>query len=445
MVPIGERILKSKLLRPLVRSAFDRKERLKTSSTRSFSPLIEEAIKSGKTLHKMDIGEPQETYPLYAQDAHDKAHDTFRSTKMGYGSTLGNKMLKDAVVEFYDKRFNVKIDPDWVVTTMGASESWTHLIPAALEPFDEILTFDPHYANFDITLGKMGNKFVVPEGDNSHVDVGSIRKTLKKNKNIKFIYLCNPDNPTGRMFTKNEILSLYELSEEFGLKIIWDDVYWNYNYNGNGPSSVFDIIREPSGSLDADKIANLTLASFDSLSKTAFVPGWRKGWAVIPDPQIRQYFMRSAMERGSTEVINEIASAYVLEELAKDNFKILDEQRDLYKRKRDLVHNSLLELKKSNLLNVDDHPPDGGLYITAELPFNAADFLEWSLTEYTGEIVTFVPLTTTTGSFHTDWSKGQSQIRFCYGMLEEKIPQAMEALTLQLASYNAFLSSKNIN
>jgi len=441
MVPIGERILRSRLLRPFVLSAFDRKDRLKTTSTRSFAPLIELAEKSGKTLHKMDLGEPQEIYPQYAQTAHDMAHDTFREKKMGYGSTMGSKILKDAVVEFYAERFGVKIDPEWVVTTMGASESWTHLIPAALEPFDEVLTFDPHYANFDITLGKMGNKFVVPEGDNSYVNVESIRKSLKKNKNIKFIYLCNPDNPTGRMFTKDEILSLYELAEEHDLKIIWDDVYWNYNYNKNEPSSVFDILREASGSMDQNKIASLTLASFDSLSKTAFVPGWRKGWAVIPDPDIRQNFMRSAMERGSTEVINEIASAYVLKELAKDDFKILNEQKELYRRKRDIVHNSLIELKKSNLIHVDDNPPDGGIYVTVELPFNAADFLEWSLTKYDGEIVTFVPLTTDTGSFHTDKSKGRNQIRFCYGMLEENIPKAMEALSLQLASYESFLVS----
>jgi len=142
------------------------------------------------------------------------------------------------------QRFEAKINPENLIIGLGASELFPILIDVITQPGDKIFTFDPHYANFDIPLPRKEVSFVAGKTDkNFHPVVAGLEKALKEDKEgkIKAVYLNSPANPTGAVYTIEEIKQMIDLALTHNLWLIWDGVYWNYNFTEN-PSSIFEVL-----------------------------------------------------------------------------------------------------------------------------------------------------------------------------------------------------------
>jgi len=408
-----------------------------STPTREFGPLIQEAISEGKIVYRADIGMPQEPYPDFVKQLLKEAIDEMGVA--GYGPEIA-PLFAQALINFYQKRFGVEVNPKNLIAGLGASELFPILIDVLTQPGDKIFTFDPHYANFDIPLPRKGVSFVAGKTDEKfHPVISDLEKALKEDEEgkIKAVYLNSPTNPTGAVYTREEIKQIIDLALTHNLWLIWDGVYWNYNFTKN-PSSIFEVLTDYSQE-DQEEIKK-RLVVLDSVSKTFFLCDWRLGWAVIFNPQVKQAVSSSANYRGNISIEIQNAAAKIFSQPNLD--QILAENHQLYQRKRDLAYAELQTLASEGLI-IADNPPEGGIYITVKLAngINAEEFLYWSLTEYKGPICTFVPLVTRSGSFYTAQEKDshRDEIRLCLGLPEDQIQEAMKAFANQL---RAFISQK---
>lgn len=404
-----------------------------STPTREFGPLIQKAINNGKIIHRADIGMPQEPYPHFAKELLQEAINEI--TVAGYGPEIAPSFAH-ALTDFYQKRFGVKINPENLITGLGASELFPILIDVITQPGDKIFTFDPHYANFDIPLPRKEVSFFAGRTDNRfHPVISDLKEALESDREgkIKVVYLNSPNNPTGAVYTKEEIKQIIDLALTHNLWLIFDGVYWNYNFSQN-PSFIFEVLSDYHQE-DQEEIEK-RLVVLDSMSKTFFLCDWRLGWAIIFNPQLKQAVSSSANYRGNISIETQNAAAKIFNR--PDLEQILTENRQLYQKKRDLVYAKLQTLASEGLIILNE-PPEGGIYLTFKLAsgVNAEKFLRWSLTEYDGPICTFVPLITTSGSFYTDDKKDShsDEIRLCFGLPEDQIQEAIETFADQLHAF----------
>lgn len=395
--------------------------------------LIQNALYQHKKLIRADIGMLQEPITDYARAALQTAVQEI--VVAGYKPTEGLAAFREEIARFTTERFGVEIDPSWVVVGMGGSECFSLVLKALLRQGDSVATPDPHYANFDIIAAEQGIQWVpIPTSpeNNYHPDMEVAENLTRTDDSIKAIYQCSPNNPTGTVLTRYEIRSTYEL----GKVAIWDSVYSAFNYS-DSPSSALEVLKDMDEAEREEALRRSVF--FDSMSKLAGLADLRIGWAIIPDNTLRAEVIKHASARGSVCGINQKASEMVLRKMRENDFEILNEQKALYRKKRDLVHEALCRMQEKRLLHVQSSPPDGGIYEMVEFDWAAFDFLKWCL-ESLKEAVTFVPITTDAGSFYTDSKQGIRRARLCFGLPIDQIPEAMELLENQLIKYKESLS-----
>ncbi len=407
-----------------------------STPTRVFGPLIAEASKNGKTVYRADVGMPQEPYPLQAKEALIKVVQEMKIA--GYGPEI-DPNLTQALVSFYQKRFSLPLDEETIskslIAGLGASEFFSLVLPLITDNGDKIFAFDPHYGNFNIPMALFGREWIVGKTDeNFHPQIADLEKSLgeDKEKRIKILYLNSPNNPTGAVYTKEEIKKLIDLAIQHQLWIIWDGVYWNYNYTDN-PNSILELIKDYDRETQAQILNQLIV--LDSVSKTFFLCDWRLGWAMIFNPNLRQAISNAASYRGNISIATQKAAADLVTQTMAD-LSILENNKNLYRQKRDLVYRHLQFIVNQGLIRLNQ-PPEGGIYVTFQLTKGTAEeFLRFVLTEYQeNDICTFVPLTTESGSFYLNPEDGRQAIRLCFGMPKNQIENALRAFVDQLNAY----------
>lgn len=417
-----------------------------STPTRQFGQLIKEAEENGKTLYPADIGMPQEPYPQVAKKSLIAVVEATETA--GYGPPI-DKDLAKAIGLLYKKKFglNPELVKNQLIAGLGASEIFALLLPVITQPNDLIFTFDPHYANFDIPMACHQVSWITSPTsaeNNFQPDLSALEASLQDKQlspKIKAIYINSPNNPTGAVLSEEQIKELIRIAQQYNRLIIWDGVYWNYNYTDK-PSSILEVVSQMPE--DEQKQALEKIVFLDSMSKTAYLCDWRLGWGFIGDPELFSRVINIGSYRGNISIELQKAAAALFYKYLEEDLAPLDKQRGIYQEKRDLVYQKLKQLADKKLIEITPQPPEGGFYISFNLPdeLTSEEFLNWLLTEYNGqEITTFVPLTTSSGSFFNNHTDGRRTIRFCFGLPKEQLEKALNVFEQELKDFIDYKNS----
>ena len=381
------------------------------SPIRKLVPFAEAAIKKGKTIYHLNIGQPDIKTPQVALDA--VKNNTLEIIE--YSRSQGSDTYREKLTGYYAKhQIDVKLD-DIIVTT-GASEALQFLFSSVMNPGDEVIIPEPFYANynaFSIAAGITVVPAVCKIDDNFALPTIAAFEKLITSK-TKAILICNPGNPTGYLYSKEEINKLASIAIEHDLYLIADEVYREFTYDGK---KHYSILQEKG--IDEHAII------IDSVSKRYSMCGARIGFLVSKNKEVMHTVLKFAQARLSPPTYAQIASEAALETPQSYFDDVIEE----YVGRRNTLIN---ELQKIEGLKVAK--PQGAFYCIVELPVKNTDhFAQWLLEEFdvNGETVMVAPA----AGFYSTPGVGLNQIRIAYVLKKESLIKAVNILKQALEVY----------
>ncbi len=381
-----------------------------SSPIRKLSPLANEAKKQGVKVYHLNIGQPDLPTPQQALDALGRID---RKT-LEYSPSEGYPFLRDKLVKYYTK-FGIDITPAEIIVTTGGSEALLFSFMACMDPGDEMIMVEPGYANYISFARTAGIKVKTVT---SRIEDGFALPSMEAfekaiTPRTKAILLCNPNNPTGYVYSPAELQTLKELVIKYNLFLIADEVYREFVYSGQPYQSAMTL-----GIPD-----NVILV--DSVSKRYSECGIRIGMLVTHNKLVHDTVMKYCQARLSPPLLGQIvaeASIEGTEAYAKECF-------DEYKARRDFFIKGLNEIP-----GVYSPKPEGAFYTVVELPVaDAEDFCRWCLTDFrlNGETVMMAPA----AGFYSNPELGKNQVRMAYVLKIEDLAKALEVLKAALIKY----------
>lgn len=381
------------------------------SPIRKLVPFAEAAKKRGTKVLHLNIGQPDIKTPSQALDAIKDA----QIEVLAYSQTDGSEEYRTKIAAYYAKN-DIAVNSNDLIVTTGGSEALLFALGTILDPEDEIIIPEPFYANYNgfatssgVTIKPITSKFE----DNFALPPISEFEALI-NEHTKAILICNPGNPTGYLYTHEEILQLAELVKKHDLFLIADEVYREFAYDGKQHHS---ILKEPG-------LENHAIV-VDSVSKRYSMCGARIGCMVSKNPEVIQTALKFAQARLSPPTLAQIASEAALE--TPDSY--FEEVVTEYVARRNFLVSEL-----SKIEGVKVAKPSGAFYCIAELPISNADhFAQWLLEhfEINGETVMVAPA----AGFYASEGLGLNQIRIAYVLNQEKLKNAVAILAKALKEY----------
>ena len=381
-----------------------------SSPIRKLAPLANEAKKKGVKVYHLNIGQPDLPTPQQALDALGRID---RKT-LEYSPSEGYSFLRDKLVKYYAK-FGIDITPAEIIVTTGGSEALLFSFMACMDPGDEMIMVEPGYANYISFARTAGIKVKTVT---SRIEDGFALPSMEAfekaiTPRTKAILLCNPNNPTGYVYSPAELQTLKELVIKYNLFLIADEVYREFVYSGQPYQSAMTL-----GIPD-----NVILV--DSVSKRYSECGIRIGMLVTHNKLVHDTVMKYCQARLSPPLLGQIvaeASIEGTEAYAKECF-------DEYKARRDFFIKGLNEIP-----GVYSPKPEGAFYTVVELPVaDAEDFCRWCLTDFrlNGETVMMAPA----AGFYSNPELGKNQVRMAYVLKIEDLAKALEVLKAALIKY----------
>ena len=385
--------------------------RMPSSPIRKLAPLATAAKKQGVKVYHLNIGQPDLPTPPQALEA---LKHVDRKT-LEYSPSEGYSGLREKLVGYY-RRYNIDVTPDEIIVTCGGSEAILLGLLTCLDPGDEIIMVEPGYANY-ISFAKTAG--VVVKTVTSHIENGfalppvdDFEKAITPR--TKAILLCNPSNPTGYVYTPEELQRIKEIVVEHDLFLFSDEVYREFVYNGKPYLSAMSLgIPEH-------------VIMIDSVSKRYSECGVRIGMLVTHNKNVHDTVMKFCQARLSPPLLGQIvaeASIEGTEDYARQCF-------DEYKARRDFFIQGL-----NAIPGVYSPVPEGAFYTVVNLPVaDAEDFCRWLLTDFrlNGETVMMAPA----AGFYSTPGLGRNQVRMAYVLRKEDLAQALKILAAALESYN---------
>ena len=381
-----------------------------SSPIRKLAPLARAAKKEGVKVYHLNIGQPDLPTPQKALDAL-KLVD--RKT-LEYSPSEGYPGLREKLVGYY-KKFNVDVTPDEIIVTSGGSEAILLGLFSCLDPDDELIMVEPGYANY-ISFAKTAR--VKVKTVTSRIEDGFALPPVEAfeeaiGPKTKAILLCNPSNPTGYVYTPEELQKIKEIVVKHDLFLFSDEVYREFRYNGQPYVSAMSLgIPEH-------------VIMIDSVSKRYSECGIRIGMLVTHNKEVHDAVMKFCQARLSPPLLGQIvaeASIEGTEAYAKECF-------DEYKARRDFFIKGLNEIP-----GVYSPMPGGAFYTVASLPVeDAEDFCRWLLTDFrlNGETVMMAPA----AGFYSTPGLGKNQVRMAYVLKKEDLAQSLKILRAALEAY----------
>ena len=381
-----------------------------SSPIRKLAPLANEAKKQGVKVYHLNIGQPDLPTPQQGLDALGRID---RKT-LEYSPSEGYPFLRDKLVKYYAK-FGINVTPAEIIVTTGGSEALLFSFMACMDPGDEMIMVEPGYANY-ISFAKTAGVKVVTV--TSKIEDGFALPSMEAfekaiTPRTKAILLCNPNNPTGYVYSPAELQRLKELVVKYNLFLIADEVYREFVYSGQPYQSAMTL-----GIPD-----NVILV--DSVSKRYSECGIRIGMLVTHNKLVHDTVMKYCQARLSPPLLGQIvaeASIEGTEVYAKECF-------DEYKARRDFFIKGLNEIP-----GVYSPKPEGAFYTVVKLPVtDAEDFCRWCLTDFrlNGETVMMAPA----AGFYSNPELGKNQVRMAYVLKIEDLAKALEVLKAALIKY----------
>jgi len=381
------------------------------SPIRKLVPYAEDAKKRGIKVFHLNIGQPDINTPKVALDA--VKNNTIEV--LAYSRSEGSDAYRKKLSEYYAKK-NITVSANNIIVTTGGSEALLITINSITDPSDEIIIPEPFYANYNGFSTACGAKIIpVVSSIENGFALPSIEEFEKLiTKKTKAILICNPGNPTGYLYTKDEIKKLKALVLKYDLFLVVDEVYREFVYDGLQHHSVMS-----ETGLDQHAIM------IDSVSKRYSMCGARIGCIVSKNEEVIKTALKFAQARLSPPTYAQIASEAALK-TPKDYFDTVIEE---YVDRRNTLVNAL-----QNIEGVKVGTPKGAFYCVAQLPVNDTDkFAQWLLEDFNlnGETVMVAPAS----GFYSTKGKGKNQVRIAYVLKKEDLISAVNILKAALKTY----------
>ncbi|WP_103071920.1 pyridoxal phosphate-dependent aminotransferase [Aquimarina sediminis] len=382
------------------------------SPIRKLVPFAEKAAKEGKHIYHLNIGQPDIKTPIEAMEA-------VRNHKLdvlAYSHSAGFESFRTKLAAYYAKH-NIAVSSNDILVTTGGSEALIFTMGSITDPGDEIIVPEPFYANY-YSFSTQSTIKVVPVI--SKIETGFALPSISEfekliTKKTKAILICNPGNPTGYLYSKEEIKQLSQLAIKYDLFLISDEVYREFVYD---KSEHYSILQEK-GMEDHAIIV-------DSVSKRYSMCGARIGCLVSKNKSVIETAMKFAQARLSPPTFAQIASEAALE--APESY--YTETIAKYKSRRDTLVEGLKKIP-----GVKVAMPKGAFYCIAELPVKDADhFAKWLLDKFDldNQTVMLAPA----AGFYSGPDKGKNQVRIAYVLNRRDLSKAIEILRIALEKYN---------
>lgn len=383
------------------------------SPIRKLVPFAEDAKKRGVKVYQLNIGQPDIETPKIALDA--VRNNNIKV--LAYSRSEGSEQYRSKLVKYYDTK-NININSKEIIVTSGASEALLFTFGSIMDKDDELIVPEPFYANYN-GFSVANSLKIVPvvstiEDNFSLPPIEDFEKLITKK--TKAILICNPNNPTGYLYSKEEIKKLVKIVKKHDLFLISDEVYREFTYDGD---SHYSIMEESSIEQNAIMI--------DSVSKRYSMCGARIGCVVSKNKSVIKTVLKFAQSRLSPPTYAQIASEAALE-TPQSYFEEINAK---YVSRRDLL---ISELRKIDGLKVAN--PKGAFYCVVELPIeDASDFAQWMLEKFNldNETIMVAPAE----GFYSTEGLGKNQIRIAYVLNEKDLKTSTQILKKALEKYNS--------
>ncbi len=387
-------------------------QQMPESPIRKLVPFAEIAKKKGHKVYHLNIGQPDIKTPEVALKAVKKADISV----LEYSHSAGFESYRTKLSQYY-KNHDLPIDTQDIIITTGGSEALLFAMGSTMDAGDEIIIPEPFYANYNGFSTASGVK-VVPVI--SGIETGFALPPIEAFEKLitpktKAILICNPGNPTGYLYSQEEILKLAEIVKKYDLFLIADEVYREFIYDGDKHFSVMNV-----PGLEEHAIM------IDSVSKRYSMCGARIGCIVSKNKEVMATAMKFAQARLSPPTYAQIASEAALETPQSYFDAVISE----YKDRRDTL---IAELNKIEGIKIAT--PKGAFYCIAKLPIDNADkFAQWLLESYdlNGETVMVAPA----AGFYSTPNIGLDEVRIAYVLKKDDLIKSVEILKEALNTYN---------
>jgi len=383
------------------------------SPIRKLVPFAEDAKKRGTKVFHLNIGQPDIKTPQVALDA--VKNNNIET--LSYARSEGSEEYRTKLADYYVKN-KINVTANNIIATTGGSEALLFTIGSITDPGDEIIIPEPFYANYNgfstasgVTvvpvISKIEDNFALPK-------IEEFEKLITKK--TKAILICNPGNPTGYLYSPEEIQKLKEIVLKHDLFLIADEVYREFTYDGLQHTSVMSV-----DGLEENAIV------IDSVSKRYSMCGARIGCIVSKNDTFIKTAIKFAQARLSPPTYALIASEAALDTPQSYFDEVIEEYVD---RRNTLI----TELKKIDGIKVAN--PKGAFYCVIELPVkDSDDFAQWLLEKFSdnNETVMVAPAS----GFYSTEGEGKNQVRIAYVLNKEDLIRSVEILAIALKKYNS--------
>lgn len=380
------------------------------SPIRKFLPLVRQAESSGVKVFKLNVGDPDIQVPKEIL----RALKGYSDKNIHYAPSRGIREHVEGWIKYY-AGYGISLEAENIIPTVGGAEAILMALMAVTNPGDEVLVFEPLYASYRGYAALLNIKLVPLslELENNFVLAGPETILDKMTEKTKAMVVINPDNPTGKVWKKQELEILIKLAKKYGLFIIADETYREIVFSG-----------QP-GSLLQERRIRQNLMVVDSLSKRFCAPGIRIGAVVSYNRELMGLMLKMAMVRLSVPTLGQLSTIAIL----KNSQPFTTKLRDEFRRRRDTVNRALARIP-----GIVTHEPAGAFYQVVGLPLeNAEDFIKFMLTKFRfkGQTLLVTPME----DFYLTRGRGRNEIRMAYVLKVRELRVAMNIFKKGLEKY----------
>jgi aspartate aminotransferase len=384
---------------------------MQESPIRKLVPYAEKAKSMGKNVYYLNIGQPDLETPKEFFESIEKAPKV-----VAYSHSAGVMELREAFADYYQK-WNMKFDAQDIMITTGGSEAIIFALGTVADPEDEILSIEPFYANYrgfsEMLNLKINAVRAIPETGYALPAIEDFEKKLTSK--TKAIIFSNPSNPTGAVYTREEIEKIVNFAKKHNLFIISDEVYKEFTFDGTKHISVMEF-----------DYTEKTIV-VDSISKRYSACGARIGVFATKNKELFAQAMKFAQSRLCSPVVAQYGTIGLLKNLDDKYFEDMIEE---YQKRRDAVYEEVSKIEGAVFKK-----PVGSFYLSVELPIDdTVEFIKWMLTDFDvdNETLMVAPL----DGFYSTSGAGKKEIRIAYVLEPEKLRKACKILRLAVEKYN---------
>jgi aspartate aminotransferase len=393
-----------------------RGQKIQPSPIRKLKPYADKAMQNGIHVYFINIGQPDIPTPQPVMDAF---HD-YEEEVLSYGPAQGFEELRQAIAEYFQS-YRISLTPENIVITIGGSEAIHFSFSAIADPGQEIVIPEPFYTNYNgyaafanveiipLTL-RVEDGFRLPSREEIETRISPQTRAL---------LLCSPNNPTGTVYTPEEIERVVSVAEKHDLFLIGDEVYKEFVYDGGTHKSI----------LEYEEVKDRVIV-VDSISKRFSCCGARIGAVITRNEEIYQAVLKFAQARLCPPSVEQKA-ALAAYRMGVDYFVPVREE---YQKRRDILYEGLKDIP-----GIVIQKPQGAFYIIVKLPIKDAEhFVLWMLTDFQldKETVMVAPAQ----GFYSSPGKGKDEVRIAYVLKERDLRRAIIVFKAGLEKYLSLFS-----